>query len=115
MMGCLRQRCVATGSAIFFVVAWATMVVAQSTTPSNASKSDSGAPVLRPRCTETTSLGAAYLAGIGAGLLDRQSIEENWALERRFEPGLAAQAREELYRGWQRSVRLSLGWAEKRG
>jgi len=69
-----------------------------------------GAPVLRPRCTETTSLGAAYLAGIGAGLLDTHVIEKNWELDRRFEPRMEAERREMLYRGWQRCVRLSLGW-----
>jgi glycerol kinase len=74
-----------------------------------------GAPVLRPRCTETTSLGAAYLAGIGAGLLDTDSISKNWELDRKFAPGMAAGLRDELYRGWERSVRLSLGWARETG
>jgi glycerol kinase len=69
-----------------------------------------GAPVLRPRCTETTSLGAAFLAGIGAGVLDTGAIAGLWELERRFEPGMARERREELYRGWQKCVRLSLGW-----
>jgi glycerol kinase len=71
-----------------------------------------GAPVLRPRCTEITSLGAAFLAGIGAGVLDTGSITEQWALDRRFEPGMGRERREELRRGWRRSVQLSLGWAE---
>jgi glycerol kinase len=74
-----------------------------------------GAPVLRPRCTETTSLGAACLAGIGAGLLDTQSIGKNWTLDRRFEPRMEAGRRGELYRGWQRSVQLSLGWETAEG
>jgi glycerol kinase len=71
-----------------------------------------GAPVLRPRCTETTSLGAAYLAGIGAGLLDTGSIRENWELDRAFAPKMSAEVRDELCRGWERSVQLSLGWAQ---
>ena len=71
-----------------------------------------GAPVLRPRCTEITSLGAALLAGIGAGVLDTSSIMRQWALDRRFEPGMEIGRREELCRGWQRSVQLSLGWVE---
>ena len=74
-----------------------------------------GAPVLRPRCTEITSLGAALLAGIGAGVMDTSSIMRHWALDRRFEPRMEIGRREELCRGWQRSVQLSLGWGEPRG
>ena len=70
-----------------------------------------GAPVLRPGCTEITSLGAALLAGIGAGLTDQASIAGHWVLDRRFEPRLTPERRSELCRGWQRSVQLSLGWA----
>jgi glycerol kinase len=72
-----------------------------------------GATVVRPRCTETTSLGAAYLAGIGGGLLDIGSIRSNWELDRDFRPDLAESEREARYRGWQKSVRLSLGWARE--
>lgn len=71
-----------------------------------------GAPVLRPRCTESTSLGAALLAGIGAGVLDQDSIKRQWALDRRFEPGMGAERRQELYRGWRKCVQLSLGWGK---
>lgn len=74
-----------------------------------------GAPVLRPRTTESTSLGAAFLAGIGAGVLDAGAVAEHWALDRRFEPHMARERREELCRGWQRSVRLSLGWGRGEG
>ena len=69
-----------------------------------------GAPVLRPHATESTSLGAAYLAGIGTGVLDTGSIASHWALDRRFEPRMEAARREELCRGWQKSVQLALGW-----
>ena len=74
-----------------------------------------GARVARPRCTETTSLGAAYLAGIGAGVLDAAAVKGSWELDRDFLPALEAGRREELYRGWQRCVRLSLGWAREEG
>jgi glycerol kinase len=74
-----------------------------------------GATVVRPRCTETTSLGAAYLAGIGAGLLDTAAIRDNWELDRDFRPSLAGDEREARYRSWQKSVRLSLGWAREDG
>ena len=69
-----------------------------------------GTRVVRPRCTESTSLGAAYLAGIGAGVLDVDSIRQNWELEREFTPEMEAGLREELCRGWKKAVRLSLGW-----
>jgi len=72
-----------------------------------------GAPVLRPRCTETTSLGAAFLAGIGAGVLDTESITRQWALDRRFEPRMGRERRDELCRGWSKCVRLSLGWGRE--
>ena len=71
-----------------------------------------GAPVLRPRCTESTSLGAAFLAGIGAGVLDTELIGKQWALDRRFEPQLSEERRDESYRGWRKCVQLSLGWAK---
>jgi glycerol kinase len=67
-------------------------------------------PVLRPRCTETTAMGAAFLAGMGAGVLDKETIAARWALDRRFEPHMACERRAELYRGWQRAARLALGW-----
>ncbi|MBU5614915.1 glycerol kinase GlpK [Geomonas azotofigens] len=71
-----------------------------------------GAPVLRPRCTESTSLGAAFLAGIGAGVLDTARIGSLWALDRRFAPRLSRERREEMHRGWKKCVQLSLGWAK---
>jgi len=64
-----------------------------------------GLTVDRPKVTETTALGAAYLAGLGAGhFTDFGQIAESWALERRFEPQLAAPARDALYEGWRRAV-----------
>lgn len=67
-------------------------------------------PVLRPACTETTSLGAAFLAGVGGSVLDREGVERSWALERRFLPTMAPERRAELCRGWERAVQLALGW-----
>jgi len=71
-----------------------------------------GTPVVRPRITETTALGAAYLAGIGAGELDQGSIASQWALDRRFEPDMDPALRETLCRGWKRAVERSRGWVE---
>ncbi|MDQ2090776.1 glycerol kinase GlpK [Marimonas arenosa] len=68
-----------------------------------------GAPVDRPRVTETTALGAAWLAGMRAGVYpDKQGFAENWVLERRFQPAMAAAERERRYAGWQDAVRRTL-------
>lgn len=62
-------------------------------------------PVERPVVTETTALGAAYLAGLQAGVHDGlDAIARAWRSERRFEPGMGAHERERLYEGWQRAV-----------
>ena len=54
-------------------------------------------PVLRPSVTETTGLGAAYLAGVGAGLWKPAELAERWKLERRFSPAMAPAARAAAY------------------
>jgi len=64
-----------------------------------------GLPVARPQIVETTALGAAYLAGLAAGLFrDTNEIAARWALDRRFEPSLAESSRDALYEGWNRAV-----------
>jgi glycerol kinase len=64
-----------------------------------------GLPVERPQLTETTALGAAYLAGLGAGLFeDFGQIAAAWVLDRRFEPTFSATTRDSLYDGWTRAV-----------
>ncbi len=68
------------------------------------------APVLRPRITETTALGAAYLASVGAGLLEPESIPGLWALDRRFEPRADPEARDRAYAGWLRAVERARNW-----
>ncbi len=68
------------------------------------------APVLRPRITETTALGAAYLASVGAGLLKPEAIPDLWALDRRFEPRPDASARDRAYAGWLRAVERARNW-----
>jgi glycerol kinase len=70
-----------------------------------------GTPVLRPLVTETTALGAAYLAGIGIGLLDQNTITTQWTLDRRWEPSMPSGERDALCRGWKRAVERSLNWA----
>ena len=64
-----------------------------------------GLPVERPVVTETTALGAAYLAGLGTGIFrDFAEIAKGWALDRRFTPALAADSRDTLYEGWRKAV-----------
>jgi glycerol kinase len=64
-----------------------------------------GLPVDRPQVTETTALGAAYLAGLSAGVFaDFSQIAKGWALDRGFEPALPAFARDGLYEGWLSAV-----------
>ena len=64
-----------------------------------------GLSVARPRVTETTALGAALLAGMGAGLFPTQAeIAASWALDRRFKPHMKAARRDDLYRGWRAAV-----------
>ncbi len=65
-----------------------------------------GLPVDRPQVTETTALGAAYLAGLAVGLFkDTKDIAARWALDRRFTPALKPAARNGLYDGWKTAVK----------
>jgi glycerol kinase len=67
--------------------------------------------VLRPRVIETTALGAAYLAGLGAGVWrSADEVGRRWALERRFAPRFDESARAARYDGWRRAVEKSKGW-----
>ncbi len=64
-----------------------------------------GLPVDRPQVTETTALGAAYLAGLAAGLFkDMKDIAARWALDRRFIPAMRPLQRNTLYEGWKTAV-----------
>jgi glycerol kinase len=72
-----------------------------------------GVPVVRPRCTETTALGAALLAGLAVGLWqDEAQIAAHWQAERRFEPTWSAERRESLLHAWRRAVARTRNWAE---
>ena len=62
-------------------------------------------PVERPNVNETTALGAAYLAGIAVGFWEgKEEIARHWNLERRFNPNMEDEAREQLYEGWKKAV-----------
>jgi glycerol kinase len=67
------------------------------------------APVDRPPYLETTALGAAYLAGLQAGLYpDTETFAAQWSAERRFTPTMAANVRAQKYRGWQDALARTL-------
>ncbi|MCI8841673.1 MAG: glycerol kinase [Oscillibacter sp.] len=69
--------------------------------------------IQRPRCIETTALGAAYLAGLASGFWrDLDEIRGNWACERTFSPAVSQQRRQELLKGWKRAVRCAMAWAK---
>jgi len=69
-------------------------------------------PVLRPAIIETTALGAAYLAGLQAGIFKSvDDIAARWQHERTFEVQMAADTRKALYAGWQRAVKQVLAGA----
>ena len=71
-----------------------------------------GVPVERPAVSETTALGAAYLAGLAAGFWQNtQEILKNHRVEQRYAPKMDAAERERLYAGWVRAVERARGWA----
>ncbi len=73
----------------------------------------SAAPVLRPRCVETTAMGAAYLAGLAVGYWENVAdIRKNWAVDREFSPQLPTQAREKRLRDWKRAVHCATAWID---
>jgi len=70
-----------------------------------------GVPVLRPRITETTALGAAYLAGIGVGLWGgREEVARHWQLEKRFEPQIGDAERRARMERWRAAVGVARRW-----
>ncbi|MEP7292611.1 MAG: glycerol kinase GlpK [Chloroflexota bacterium] len=70
-----------------------------------------GVPVERPAVTETTALGAAYLAGLATSFWHSQDeIARQWRVERTFTPTMPKDQRDALYAGWQRAVERSQGW-----
>ena len=71
--------------------------------------------VVRPVITETTALGAAYLAGLAVGYWKNiGEIQEQWQANRIFRPGIEPIVRHEHLKGWHRAVRASIAWAEDR-
>ncbi|MEM9657151.1 MAG: glycerol kinase GlpK [Planctomycetota bacterium] len=70
-------------------------------------------PVVRPKVTETTALGAAYLAGLATNVWpDRETVAQHWQIERRFEPTISADQAAEVRTTWRRAVQRALGWEQ---
>jgi glycerol kinase len=70
-----------------------------------------GVPVSVPEISETTALGAAYLAGIAAGVWGPAEVVRRWREAARYEPRMSADQREALQAGWGRAVERARGWA----
>jgi glycerol kinase len=72
-----------------------------------------GVDVHRPEVTETTALGAAYLAGLAVNFWDsKETIAKRWAMNREFKPEIENDERVKLYDGWKRAIGRAKGWEE---
>jgi len=72
-----------------------------------------GVPVVRPKITETTALGAAYLAGLAVGYWkDQKQIAAQWQVDRRFTPAMQAAQRKQLETGWRKALDRARRWEE---
>ncbi len=69
--------------------------------------------VVRPKITETTALGAAYLAGLAVGYWkDAEDIQQQWQIDKIFTPEMSEEEKNILIKGWQRAVNASIVWAD---
>jgi glycerol kinase len=72
-----------------------------------------GVPVIRPQVAETTSLGAAYAAGLATGFWSEvEDLRENWAEDKRWEPQMDSSERERAFHFWKKAVERTFDWAE---
>src|SRR5918997_239402 len=72
-----------------------------------------GVDVVRPKVAETTALGAAYAAGLAVGFWsDLDELTAKWAEDKRWEPQMAAEERERLYRNWKKAVTKTFDWED---
>ncbi len=70
-----------------------------------------GVPVIRPKVAETTSLGAAYAAGLAVGFWDNfDELRANWGVDRQWQPAMPAEKRAALYQGWKKAVTRTFDW-----
>ncbi len=72
------------------------------------------APVRRPKCVETTAMGAAYLAGLAVGYWkDKKDVIKNWSIDKTFYPDINEEERINKIKGWNKAVKYSYGWAKE--
>ncbi|MDY0139299.1 MAG: glycerol kinase GlpK [Candidatus Izemoplasmatales bacterium] len=69
--------------------------------------------IYRPSISETTALGACYLAGIGIGLWNKNEIKDKWEIDMKFSPEMTENKRKELYHNWKRALRACVAFADK--
>jgi glycerol kinase len=73
-----------------------------------------GVPVIRPKVTETTALGAAFAAGLATGFWsDQDELRQRWSEDKRWEPQMDAEKREREYKQWKKAVTRSFDWVEQ--
>jgi len=70
-----------------------------------------GVPVVRPKISETTALGAAYAAGLAVGFWENlDDLRANWQVDHTWQPRMSEQERRSLYRGWLKAVKRTFNW-----
>jgi glycerol kinase len=72
-----------------------------------------GVPVLRPKVSETTALGAAYAAGLAVGFWDNlEDLRQNWQIDKTWQPEMPEEERLKRYRGWRKAVERTFNWID---
>jgi glycerol kinase len=70
-----------------------------------------GVPVIRPKVSETTALGAAYAAGLATGFWNNlDDLRTNWQVDKTWHPHMKAEQRQNLYQGWLKAIERTFGW-----
>ena len=70
-------------------------------------------PVIRPKISETTALGAAYAAGLAVGFWESQTeLKKNWEVDHEWQPQMEAETRQKLYSGWKKAVTRTFNWVD---
>lgn len=71
------------------------------------------APVRRPKCIETTAMGAAYLAGLAIGFWkSKEDVLKQWEIDKEFNPKMDENERKKQLNGWNQAVKCSFGWSK---
>jgi len=70
-------------------------------------------PVERPAVIESTAMGAAYLAGIEAGIWTKDEIMQHREVDHIFEPQFSSEQRNKLYKRWQKAVERTMNWEKE--